>query len=136
MASRNPIDRPVVAIPPFRPDAPKATVSRSRTCTLAPLRARCSAADKPVRPAPTTATSTWPPSSVVDRSGPGVEESSQYGVNFMSIPSASWCAGSAEREVGGEDVHVERVWLEALYRLLDAPDGVLVQEPDAGSLAL
>ena len=72
MASRNPIERPVVAIPPLRPEAPKATVSRSKTATLAPLRARCRAADSPVSPAPTTATSTSPPISVVDRSGPGV----------------------------------------------------------------
>ena len=89
MASRKPIDRPVVAIPPLRPEAPNATVSRSKTATLAPLRARCRAAESPVSPAPTTATSTCPPTSVEDRSGPCGEVSSQYGVNFMWISPSS-----------------------------------------------
>src|SRR5215211_3664270 len=83
MASRKPIDSPGVAIPPLRPEAPKATVSRSKTATVAPLRARCRAADRPVSPAPTTATSTLPPTSVLDRSGPSGAVSSQYGLNFI-----------------------------------------------------
>ena len=57
MASRKPIAMPGVHIPPLRPEAPQPTVSCSNTATFAPLRARCNAADNPVRPAPTTATS-------------------------------------------------------------------------------
>src|SRR5215207_11125125 len=91
MASRKPIDSPGVAIPPLRPEAPKATVSRSKTATVAPLRARCRAADRPVSPAPTTATSTLPPTSVLDRSGPSGAVSSQYGLNFIGDLSCwSW----------------------------------------------
>src|SRR5688500_3519308 len=131
MASRNPIERPVVALPPLQPEAPNATVSRSRTATWAPLRARCRAADSPVSPAPTTATSTWPPSSVVDRSGPGVEVSSQYGVNFMDSLSLV-LACSADVEVGGQDVLVERVGLEPLDVGLQAPHGAFVDQEDAG----
>src|SRR3990170_8170719 len=130
MASRKPIDSPVVAIPPLRPEAPNATVSRSRTATSAPLRARCRAADSPVSPAPTTATSTWPPSSVVDRSGPGVEVSSQYGVSFMDSLSLV-LACSAEGKVGGEDVVLLRVGFEVGYLGLGAVDAVLVDEEDA-----
>ena len=103
MASRNPIDSPVVAIPPLRPEAPKATVSRSKTATLAPLRARCRAADSPVSPAPTTATSTWPPISVEDRSGPGAERVEPVRRELHVIPLLVR-PRSAEAEVGGEDV--------------------------------
>ena len=50
--------KPVVAIPPLRPDAPQPTVWRSKTATLAPCLANSRAADSPVNPAPMIATST------------------------------------------------------------------------------
>jgi hypothetical protein len=44
--------------------------------------------------------------------------------------------GSAEAEVGGEDVQVERVRLEARDVGQGAPHAVLVDQEDAGGLAL
>jgi hypothetical protein len=50
--------RPVSAMPPFRELAPHPTVWRSSTATEAPRFASASAAERPVNPAPTIATST------------------------------------------------------------------------------
>ena len=50
--------RPVSTCPPLRELAPQPTRSRSRTTTDAPAIASRRAADSPVYPAPTTATST------------------------------------------------------------------------------
>ena len=49
---------PVRTMPPLRELAPQPTVSDSSTATLAPRFARVRAADRPVKPAPITATST------------------------------------------------------------------------------
>ena len=64
MALPRPMARPVVAIPPLRPEAPQPTVCESSTTTRAPCWAASRAADRPVKPAPTTAMSA--------RSGTGV----------------------------------------------------------------
>ena len=50
----------------------------------------------PVRPAPTTATSTSPPTSVADRSGPSGEVSSQYGVYFIGCSPLGRVSGMSE----------------------------------------
>ena len=49
--------RPEWICPPFRPDAPLAMLFASTSTTSAPASARCSAAERPVKPPPTTQTS-------------------------------------------------------------------------------
>ncbi len=49
--------RPEWIWPPFRPEAPLATLFASMSTTSAPASARCSAAERPVNPPPTTQTS-------------------------------------------------------------------------------
>ena len=49
---------PVSTMPPLRELAPHPIVSDSSTATFAPRLAKVRAADKPVKPAPITATST------------------------------------------------------------------------------
>ncbi len=48
---------PGLTCPPLRPDAPHPTSLASSTRTSTPFSAKCSAADSPVNPAPTTTTS-------------------------------------------------------------------------------
>jgi hypothetical protein len=64
-----PIDMPVVAMPPLRPEAPNPTVCCSKRSTFAPCRARWSAATTPVSPPPMTATSVRPSTVVLDLAG-------------------------------------------------------------------
>ena len=52
--------KPLLHMPPLRPEAAPATRPASRTTTLAPFFASASAADSPVKPAPTTTTSASP----------------------------------------------------------------------------
>jgi hypothetical protein len=52
-----PGENPVQIWPPLRPEAPQATVPWSSSATVKPRALSSSAADSPVKPAPTTATS-------------------------------------------------------------------------------
>ena len=69
----------------FRPEPPKPISAPSSTATEAPLSARCRAADRPVKPAPTTATSASVsrPSGAV--AGGGGAESSQQPVDEVGL---------------------------------------------------
>src|SRR4051794_24945191 len=80
---------PVVAIPPFRPDAPQPTLCCSSTATLAPCFASSRPADRPVKPAPITATSTSGGSGLRRKSPAGSAVSSQYDVSFTVLPFSS-----------------------------------------------
>ncbi len=48
---------PAITWPPLRPEAPQPGSSASSSATRAPASARCRAADRPVKPPPTTQTS-------------------------------------------------------------------------------
>ena len=50
--------RPGLTCPPLRPDAPQPGWCASSTTVSTPRCARCKAADRPVKPPPTTATET------------------------------------------------------------------------------
>src|SRR5438270_12004473 len=79
-------------MPPFRELAPQPMVSASSTAVLAPRRARARAAESPVNPAPTTATSTL--------SGKGRKDG--FGICTVSSQNVfSWNANASFLNAGG-----------------------------------
>ena len=79
-------------MPPFRELAPQPIVSASSTATLAPRRASVIAAESPVNPAPTTATSTL--------SGKGRKDG--FGICTVSSQNVfSWNANASFLNAGG-----------------------------------
>src|SRR5215218_9829317 len=94
-------------MPPLRPEAPQPTVCASIRTTSVPCRARCSAVDSPVRPAPITATSARAGRSRRRKSPAGSAVSSQYDVSFTALTALQTEQRGQAAEVFGLGVLVK-----------------------------